>query len=509
MLTFYLIAGGLAFATVILIALPLISGRSSATDRDATDAEVFRDQLAEIDRDLARGTIDESEAEGARVEISRRLLNATQRAKRSGALMPAPRGSSGMIAGMLIMGLPAAGAVLYLAVGSPGAEDRPFAAREATQQTRVASAQTTRPSQIEAESRITDDMRAPVEQDPEYVGLVNRLEETLARRPDDAQGQRLLANGLMRLGRWVEARKAYERLIEIAEAPIDPEVRANMAEAMILAAGGYVSPEAEEAIDAALAGDPNSAMARYYSGLALRQGGRVDEAIATWEALRQDSPADAPYMQWLNMMLAETVEAQRETASGPSQEDIAAANDMTAEDRSTMIQGMVDRLAARLAERGGSPQEWGQLIASYATLEQPERAEKALLDAMSAYPEGPSHDSLMALAASLNVAGAEAPAPSTAPQAPGPTAEDIAAAQQMSAGDRAQMIEGMVQRLEERLLSDGGLAEDWLRLIRSYAQLDRMEDATRIYELAEVALAQDPSRGFVREQSLLMGLPIE
>ncbi|MEL7000725.1 MAG: hypothetical protein AAFP68_20955, partial [Pseudomonadota bacterium] len=157
----------------------------------------------------------------------------------------------------------------------------------------------------------------------------------------------------------------------------------------------------------------------------------------------------------------------------------------------------------------GSPQEWGQLIASYATLEQPERAEKALLDAMSAYPEGPSHDSLMALAASLNVAGAEAPAPSTAPQAPGPTAEDIAAAQQMSAGDRAQMIEGMVQRLEERLLSDGGLAEDWLRLIRSYAQLDRMEDATRIYELAEVALAQDPSRGFVREQSLLMGLPIE
>ncbi|MEM9063377.1 MAG: c-type cytochrome biogenesis protein CcmI [Pseudomonadota bacterium] len=512
MITFYLIAGLIAFGTVILIVLPLLSGRSNAADRDTTDAEVFRDQLAEVERDLARGTIDESEAEGARVEISRRLLTATQRARRNGALIPAPRGSSGMIAGMMIMGLPAAGALLYLVVGSPGVEDQPFAAREISAPTRIASAPAARPSQLEAEARITEDMRAPVEQDPEYVQLVAQLEEMMVRRPDDARGQRLLANGLMRLGRWVDARAAYERLVEITDGPVDAEVQANMAEAMVLAAGGYVSPEAEQAIQAALDGDPSSPMARYYNGLALRQSGRLDDAIAAWEALRQDSPADAPYMQWLNMMLAETVEARRAPVGGPSREDIAAAEDLSDDDRAVMIQGMVDRLAARLAERGGSPQEWAQLIASYSTLKQTAQAEKALLDALASYPDGPSHDSLVALAARLGVSGPEGsgtPSAQETSQAPGPTAEDIAAAQQMTAGDRAQMIEGMVQRLEDRLLSDGGLAEDWLRLIRSYVQLDRKDDAARIYKLADVALAQDPSRGFVREQSLLMGVRIE
>ena len=76
----------------------------------------------------------------------------------------------------------------------------------------------------------------------------------------------------------------------------------------------------------------------------------------------------------------------------------------------------------------------------------------------------------------------------------------------MSVEDRNEMILGMVQRLEGRLTSDGGLAEDWLRLINAYVQLDRKDDAVRIYKLADAALENDPSRGFVREQSLLLGV---
>ncbi|MEL7154475.1 MAG: hypothetical protein AAFN51_11925, partial [Pseudomonadota bacterium] len=199
-------------------------------------------------------------------------------------------------------------------------------------------------------------------------------------------------------------------------------------------------------------------------------------------------------------------------ARGPSQEDIEAATEMSAEDRATMIQGMVDRLAARLAERGGTPQEWAQLMSSHATLGNTAGAEKALIDALSAYSEGPEYEALIAHATRLGLGNV----PDTAPtpenfelpvtNTPGPTAEDIAAAQQMTAQDRASMIEGMVQRLEDRLLSEGGLAEDWLRLINAYAQLERMDDAARIYELADAALENDPSRGFVREQSLLLGV---
>ena len=511
MLTFYITAALIALGSAALIVRPLISGRASAADRDTMDAEIFRDQLDEVDRDLARGTIQAEEAEGAKVEISRRLLTATQRAKQSGVLMPAPRGPSGMIAGMLLMGVPALGALLYVAVGVPGAQDQPYAERDLSSQSRLASSQ--RPSQAEAEAQITPEMRQPVEQDAEYVGLVEQVKQRLAENPNDPQGQQLLANGLMRLGKWVEARKAYQRLIEIAPTPISAEIYSNMAEALVLAAGGYVSPEAENAIDKALKADPGSAMAQYYAGLALRQNGRAAQAIQVWEELRRNSPPDAPYLEWLNMMIAETVQMQGGTPSrGPTQEDIAAADEMTAEDRAAMIQGMVDRLAARLAERGGSAQEWAQLISSHATLGNTAGAEQALIDALAAYPSGADHDALIAHANRLGIGDVAAAAPTPdnfelpSNAAPGPTAEDIAAAQQMTASDRASMIEGMVQRLEDRLLSDGGLAEDWLRLINAYVQLDRKDDAARIYELADVALENDPSRGFVREQSLLLGV---
>lgn len=500
MLNFYITAALIALATAALIVRPLILGRGSAQDRDTTDAQVFRDQLDEVERDLARGTIGEAEAEGARIEISRRLIAATHRAERSGALMPAPRGPSGMVAGMLLMGIPALGAVLYMTVGVPGAPDRPFAARETPDQSRLANDQ--RPSQEEAEAQITPDMRSPVEQDPEYVALVDRLRETLAERPNDVEGQRLLATAQMRLGKWVEARKAFDRLIEISEPPIAAETHANMAEAMVLAAGGYVSPEAEQSIGKALKADPRLPIARYYAGFALRQSGRLDQAIQIWEELRQESPADAPYLEWLNRMLAETIQ-MRDGSSGPSQGDIAAANEMSADDRTEMIQGMVQRLSERLATQGGQAREWAQLIASHATLGQTVEAEQALADALRAYPDGGDHDALLAHAARLGLGDGDGPA---ATSVPGPTAEDIAAAQQMSAEDRAGMIRGMVERLEDRLTSEGGEAEDWLRLINAYVQLDQKEDALRIYRLAEVALEDDLGAGFVKEQALLLGV---
>lgn len=503
MLNFYIPAALIALAAAALVVRPLIMGRSSAADRDTTDVQVFKDQLEEVERDLARGTIGEAEAEGARVEISRRLIAATHRAERSGALQPAPRGPSGMAAGMLLIGIPALGALIYVAVGVPGAMDQPFAAREAPVQNQLADRQ--RPSQEQAEARITPDMRPEVEQDPEYVALVDRLQSTLAERPDDAEGQRLLAIALMRLGQWVDARKAFDRLVEISEAEVDAETHANMAEAMVLAAGGYVSPEAEQAIGKALKADPELPIARYYAGLALRQSGRIDEAIRIWEDLRSESPADAPYLEWLNRLLADTV-AMRDGPRGPSQGDIAAADDLSEADRAEMIQGMVQRLSDRLATQGGTAREWAQLIASHATLGQTEQAQKALADALQAYPEGGDHDALIAHAARLGlVDGGDA----GSARVPGPTAEDVAAAQQMSAEDRAEMIQGMVQRLEDRLTSEGGEAEEWLRLINAYVQLDRKEDATRIYRLAEVALENDLAAGFVKEQALLLGVITE
>lgn len=513
MLTFYLIAGAIALATAILMVLPLFSGGGNAPHEDS-DTRVFKDQLSEIDRDLEKGVIAPEEAEGARVEVSRRLLAAAKRAKARASDGAGPQGVSGMVAGLALIGTPAFAAALYFGIGAPGLLDQPLAeritAQNALPQNDLPAGHPTpdRPSQAEAEARVADNIPpAPdLGDDEEYRALVAQLEETVAERPDDSQGHQLLANGLMRLGRWSEAVQRYQIVIDILGPNTSAEIHANQAEAMVLAAGGYVSPEAEAAIRRALSMDPTLDIARYYAGLALRQAGRLDEAITVWEGLRADSAPNAPYMEFLNMLLAETIQVRNQMAGGaavpgPTQEDMQAAGDMAPEDRRDMIEGMVARLDARLASEGGSPEEWAQLISSFMVLDRRDDAEERLKQALASFPTGPAARMLTDRGVELGLL--------EAPSAPGPTQEDIANAAQMSAEDRASMIAGMVGRLEDRLTTEGGSAEEWLRLLNAYVQLDRMDDANRIYKLAEVALEKDLSRGFVKEQALLMGITVE
>ncbi|MFK7942995.1 MAG: c-type cytochrome biogenesis protein CcmI [Paracoccaceae bacterium] len=522
MLTFYLIAGGIALVVTVLMVRPLLTGGGGAVSDVESDTQVFKDQLSEIERDLERGIIRPEDAAGARVEVSRRLLAAAKRVETRGAGSTGPQGISGMAAGLALIGTPALAVAMYFGLGAPGIQDQPLAERVTARNTmpegHPAPSQD-RPSQAQAEAAVAGDIPPAPEgfEDSEYQALVAQLEETVAARPDDAQGHQLLANGLMRLGRWSDAVKTYQQAIDILGEQASAEIHANQAEAMVLATGGYVSPEAESAIGRALQINPSLDIARYYAGLALRQGGRLDDAITVWEGLRRDSSPSAPYMEYLNLLLSETIQARDQMTggqmagapaiAGPTQEDMAAAGELPPEDRQDMIQGMVARLAARLAEQGGSPDEWAQLMASYTVLDQMDDARGALEQAVAAYPTGPASRMLMARAAELGLVDASA-VPATTPL-PGPTQEDIAAAAQMSPDDQQAMIQNMVARLDNRLTTDGGTAEEWLRLLNAYVQLDRMDDATRIYKLAYVALDNDPSQGFVKEQALLMGIPVE
>ena len=68
-----------------------------------------------------------------------------------------------------------------------------------------------------------------------------------------------------------------------------------LAEYMVFAAGGYVSPQAEEALVNALKLAPQNPRARYFSGLALFQNGRPDVAYRMWSALLAEGPANAPW----------------------------------------------------------------------------------------------------------------------------------------------------------------------------------------------------------------------
>ena len=112
-------------AAVFAVLWPL--GRRYREQAGGSEAEVYRDQLAEIDRDLAGGSIGAAEADSARIEISRRLLASTN--SRPSPVPEPSRSLRRAVAIVALAGLPLAAFALYLPLGSPQLGDFPLASR--------------------------------------------------------------------------------------------------------------------------------------------------------------------------------------------------------------------------------------------------------------------------------------------------------------------------------------------------------------------------------------------
>ena len=80
-MTLWFVFALMTVAAIFAVLWPL--SRGGRPQNDGSEAAVYRDQLAEVDRDVAAGLIGASEAEAARVEISRRLLAAADSQRRS------------------------------------------------------------------------------------------------------------------------------------------------------------------------------------------------------------------------------------------------------------------------------------------------------------------------------------------------------------------------------------------------------------------------------------------
>jgi cytochrome c-type biogenesis protein CcmH len=396
---FWTIAVGLALASLAVVFAPLLRGGSPGARRASYDLQVYRDQLREIESDRARGVLSEDEAAATRVEVSRRLLAAADAETAEAAAVAAPRRLSRRAALAAIAALLVAAAGLYGLLGAPGLPDDPLRARLA----REAAARAERPSQAEVEAMVAARGPAPASGSSEDAALVAKLQQTLEARPDDAQGHRLLARSLATLGRWSEARAAQERVVEIAGDQASAQDVVDLAELRIVAAGGYVSPEAEAALSRALALDPANPVARYYSGLTLLQGGRPDLAYRMWSALLAEGPPDAPWIAAIETDIDEVARMAGLPPRGPSAADVDGAGDMTPADRQAMIESMVAQLSERLATEGGPPGDWAQLIRSLGVLGRREEAARILAEARAKHGGDPA--ALAAIDAAARDAG--------------------------------------------------------------------------------------------------------
>jgi cytochrome c-type biogenesis protein CcmH len=379
-------AAGLLVVGVLATLLRAI-WRARAETRVAADFDlaVYRDQLTEIERDIARGTIPADEGARLRTEIQRRLLEADRSARKAPAAAVARAGWGVAVLIAVIMG---AGVYGYWHLGAPGYPDLPLQTRFALAE----DARANRPSQAEAEAQLP-----PAQQregvDPSFLDLMEKLRQAVQDRPDDLRGLELLARNEAAMGNIGAAKDAQAAVIRTKGDAATAEDHAAHAELMIMAAGGFVSPEAEESLVRALALDPADGTARYYTGLMFAQIGRFDRTFILWRRLLEESPPEAPWSAPIRAQLAEIAERAgvrytlppAPNASGPTAGDIAAAAEMSAEDRQAMIESMVDQLAARLANEGGPAEDWARLIASLAQIGRTDQARAIYAEAQTRF----------------------------------------------------------------------------------------------------------------------------
>lgn len=398
-LAFWAIIGAATLATILVLARCLLAVSSGDTSKDeaemTSDMKVYRDQLSELDRDIARGTLSKEDADRARVEISRRLLDADKAAKARKAAQDTPKGLTRVTMGLIAIILAAGSFGLYWTIGVPGAPDYGRAKRIAISD----EVRQNRPSQGQAEAQMPVWGGPPIDAPADYLELVDGLRKAVEGRPDDPRGLDLLATHEAALGNMVAARKAMGQLLDIKGDTATPDDYARQAELMINAAGGFVSPDAEAMLRAALERDPTHAFARFYTGLMFAQNGRPDLAFRMWRRLLEEGPTDAEWWPAIRDQIGDLAAlagedyippaAPETDLSGPSADDIAAAEDMSEEDRAEMIQSMITRLSDRLAAYGGTPAEWARLIMALSVVGETDQAAAIYAEAQSVFATQP------------------------------------------------------------------------------------------------------------------------
>lgn len=393
---FWMVAGAMTLGVSLLLLLSLWRGRGQALPAAAQDIQVYRDQLAEVDRDLARGTLPEAEAQRTRTEIARRLLAADKALSET-----APGTASGrapvVVAVVLVLAAAGGALALYDRTGVPWYPDLPLDRRLAELDAAIAArpsqaaflAEQGRPIDTAAESKQAAEFAA--QSDP--AALKTAYETQYAAR--DYRGAVL----------------AMQRLIQVLGDKADSFDHLGLAVALVAEADGYISPEAEQALRAALKLDMRNEAALFLVGDLFRQGGRFDRAFEFWQPVVEYGNPDAPWVAAARDQIETLAQLAgipyslpgAEGGRGPSQADMAAAAEMTPDEQQAMIEGMVAQLSDRLAKEGGSASEWAQLIRALGVLGRTEQAKAIYDESKGRFADRPGD--LAALAEAAGAAG--------------------------------------------------------------------------------------------------------
>lgn len=258
-MTLFFIAGAalLTVAVVVVLAPVLWRGQKAGSiEHSVVNATVLRDQLAELERDLASGTLSAADQEQAKQELQRRVL---EEASEDTTTNISGKGSKRAALAFATL-LPLAALATYLVLGNPAA----------------LSPQAVHPPQF---------TKADVE------AMVASLEGKLRRNPDDPKGWAMLARSYRAFGRHEDAAKAFARAGAVVD--IEPQLLAEYAETLAINRNGELSGEPAKLLERALKLDPQHPFALTLAGSAAFARTDYAAAITYWQRLHAQLPPES------------------------------------------------------------------------------------------------------------------------------------------------------------------------------------------------------------------------
>lgn len=270
MTLFWIVAAALVAASLAVLARPLLrGGRTEARDTThASNVRILREQLAELDAELAAGALAADQHASARAELERRVLEETRDAEVALAVRPG-RGAALALA----LTLPLVAVLLYLVLGNRTALD-PVLSRAPSQAT---------PQDVEI--------------------LIERLAQRMREQPGDPEGWALLGRSYAAMGRFGLARDAYAQAVGLS--PDDPMLLADYADALAMTQDRSLLGEPERLVQRALQADPDHVKALVLAGTAALQRGDAAAAVRHWERAKSVAPPDSPFASGLEEGLRE------------------------------------------------------------------------------------------------------------------------------------------------------------------------------------------------------------
>ncbi|HKB82297.1 MAG TPA: c-type cytochrome biogenesis protein CcmI [Burkholderiales bacterium] len=241
----------LILATIIVLWPLLKRSRPAAAGRELSNLDIHRDQFAELDKDLAAGTLGADRYEQAKDELEKRVLE--ESAAPDIAPQPAHPGKSvPIVLGVLI---PLTAILLYLYLGNLQG--------------------------LDAQRHAADDLSSITPD--HFQEMTAKLAARMQREPGDAEGWKMLGRAYRAMERFGEANDAYKKAVELR--PRDADLLADYAETLALAAGRSLAGEPTRLLDRALKLDPRSAKVLTLSGSAAFERKDYKAAIGYWEAV--------------------------------------------------------------------------------------------------------------------------------------------------------------------------------------------------------------------------------